>query len=155
MALKECPSCKQFMNVSAKRCRCGHEFDPATLVKKTTPRCPLCGQLAEAGAGACDCGHDFSTPPIDLRRQLVRRKRHGWFWIGAGVLVVLAVGGVWVLAIALPILPGVGVASTGAWMIARGIRSISWTRGELAELDAKALPAARVVERRSSDRSLS
>jgi hypothetical protein len=63
------------------------------------------------------------------------------------VLVVLSVGGMWVLA--LPIAPGVGVAAAGAWMIARGVSSVSWTRGELADLEArnKALPEARVIER--------
>lgn len=147
MALKECPTCRQYMNVLAKRCRCGHEFDPSTCVKPATPRCPLCGQVPQDGAGACDCGYDFSTPPLDLRAQLVRRKRHGWFWILGGVLVVLSVGGM--LFLALPIVPGVGVAAAGAWMIARGVSNISWTRGELADLEArnKALPEARVIER--------
>jgi len=147
MALKECPTCRQFMNAIAKRCRCGHVFDPSTCVKPPTTRCPLCGQLADDGAGACDCSYDFSTGPLELKAQLVRRNRHGWFWILGGVLVVLSVGGMWFLA--LPILLGVGVAAGGAWMIARGVSSISWTRGELASLEAriKALPEARVIER--------
>ena len=148
MALKECPTCREMIRASSKSCRaCGHAFDTSTLVKSTTSRCPLCGKLADAGAGACECGYDFSTRPIDLREQLVRRKRYGWFWIGSGILVVVAVGGLLAISV-MPILAGVLVAASGAALIARGIRSISWTRGELAAMNArdKALPTARVVE---------
>ncbi len=135
------------MNASAKRCRCGHEFDPATAIQTTTVRCPLCGSVVDGGAAACNCGYDFSTKPQDVRFQLVRRKRYGWFWIASGLVVVVATGGVWFVG--LPLVGGVLLAASGAGLIARGIRAISWTRGELADLDArdKALPEARVVKR--------
>lgn len=134
------------IRASATRCRCGREFDPATIVKRAARRCPLCGALEDGGAAACDCGYDFSTPAADVRRQLVRRKRFGWFWIASGVLCVGVAGGVWFFAISTAL--GAGVAVGGSWLIARGIRAISWTRGELAEIDARdrALPRARVVE---------
>src|SRR5215204_2279083 len=127
MALKECPACREMIRGSAERCRkCGHAFDQASIVKnKPATRCPLCGQVVDAGAAACDCGYDFATRPVDVRAQLLRRKKYGWFWLGVGVFAVLAAGGLWLVKV---LLPGVLVAVAGAGLIGRGLHALSYTR---------------------------
>jgi hypothetical protein len=144
MALKECPTCRVMNRRSATRCRCGHAFDPSTIAKKVARRCPLCGKAEDGAAASCECGYDFATPTADVKGQLVRRNKYGWFWIATGVTAVLAAAGVVLFA---SILGGVALAASGAWLIARGLMAISWTRGELRELARRELPAARVIEK--------
>jgi hypothetical protein len=131
---------------SAARCRCGHTFDPSTIAKKIARRCPLCGMPEDGSAASCECGYDFATPAADVRRQLVRRNRFAWMWIATGLLCVAVAGGFWFLLIS--VWGGVGLAVSGSALIARGMTAISWTRGELRELEARerALPVARVIE---------
>jgi hypothetical protein len=146
MALKICPTCRVANRGTATKCRCGHVFDAASMVKnKAALRCPLCGLTADGGAASCDCGYDFSSRPEDVRPQLLRRRRYGWFWIGTGFGFVLATGGLWVVG---SVLPGFGLAVVGSTMIAKGIHAVSFTRRSLAEVEtrAKALPEARLLK---------
>jgi hypothetical protein len=130
----------------AERCRCGHVFDPGSMVaNKPALRCPLCGLVAGGGAAACDCGYDFTTRAVDVKPQLLRRRKYGWFWLAVGVLCVLAAGVLWLVV---AIVPGFLLAIAGAGLIAKGLHAVGYTRRSLAELDArdKALPEARVIE---------
>ncbi len=80
-----------------------------------------------------------------MKPQVLRRRKYGWFWLAVGVLCVLGAGTLWLVT---AIVPGVLVAAGGAWLIAKGLHAVAYTRRSLAELDArdKALPEARVVE---------
>lgn len=132
------------MRRSSTKCRCGHVFDPATIAKKVARRCPLCGKQEDGAAASCACGYDFSTPAHDIKRQLVRRKRIGGVMIVVGVLGVVASG--FVIWLAQSVIGGSAIAISGAASIARGMSAISWTRGELKELEARELPVARLLE---------
>lgn len=129
----------------AVRCRCGHLFDPESVKAKPALRCPLCGLIASDGPGACDCGYDFTSREVDVKPQLLRRRKYGWFWMAVGVLCIVAGGGLWLVP---AILPGVVVAASGAGLIVKGLHAVDYTRRSLAEIAArdKALPVARVIE---------
>jgi hypothetical protein len=145
MARKLCPACKVVNAGSATQCRCGHAFDVSTMVvSKPVRRCPLCGLVADSpGAASCRCGYDFDSAPSTVRPQIELRKKYGWIWIFTGIsCVVLSVGVLFV-----QVLLGGLTAIFGAYLIAKGMSTLSWTRSLLRDLDAEArqLPAARVV----------
>jgi hypothetical protein len=129
------------IRASAKGCRCGQEFDATSIVKKTTRRCPLCGLAEDGAAASCACGYDFSTPAIDVRRQIVRRKRIAWFWIGSGLAFLAATAALWWFTM----FGSFALVIAGSALIASGIHGVRWTRSELAAMD-RALPQARLVD---------
>ena len=76
MADKRCPRCGLWCAGTARRCDCGHVFQPgsprpaAEAVRAAPPRprrkpgdkrCPHCALWCAGDATRCDCGYDFTT----------------------------------------------------------------------------------------------